>query len=70
MAKEHIKKRVKKAEDQLGVGQIDPRNTARVFWKCDDVYNWYLPNGEIEVISEAEYVARGGHLITWDDKEK
>jgi len=69
MTKEHIKKRVKEAENRLGVGQIDGRNVARVYWKPNDVYRWYLPNGEIEEVSEAEYVARGGHLITWEDAE-
>lgn len=67
MRRESIKKRLKQAEMKIGVNQIDSRNVARVYFYHDDLYDWYLPNGDIEKITEDEYVARGGLLIAWND---
>lgn len=67
MKRETIKKRIKDAEMKIGVGQIDGRNVARVYFVHDDLYDWYLSNGEIEKITEEEYVARGGILLTYED---
>jgi len=68
MKRESIKKRIKDAEMKIGVGQIDSRNVARVYFYHDELYKWYLPNGDIEMITEEEYIARGGMLITWKDE--
>ncbi len=67
MSKETIKKRIKDAENKIGVGRIDSRNTARVYWGPGELYAWYLSSGEVEKLTEEEYVARGGLLITWAD---
>ena len=68
MRRESIKKRLKQAEMKIGVNQIDSRNVARVYFYHDELYKWYLPNGDFEMITEDEYVARGGMLITWKDE--
>lgn len=68
MKREKIKKRIKDAEIKIGVGQIDSRNVARVYWGPDELIDWYLSSGEIEKITVDEYVARGGFLITWVDE--
>ena len=69
MRRDSIKKRIKKAEMKIGVGQIDGRNVARVYWGPGERYDWYLSSGEAEKISEDEYVARGGYLIIWKDEQ-
>jgi len=68
--RERIKKRIKDAEIKIGVGQIDGRNVARVYWGSDELYTWYLSNGEIEKITDDEYIARGGIFISWDDNDQ
>ena len=69
MKRESVKKRIKDAEIKIGVGQIDGRNVARVYWGPDELIDWYLSSGEIEKITVDEYVARGGYVITWKDKD-
>jgi len=63
MTKEHIKKRVKKAEDRLAIGNDE----FHVGWRQDGLCEWVLPDGTIELITEAEFKARGGILLSWDD---
>lgn len=69
MKRESVKKRIKEVETKIGVGQIDGRTVARVYWGPDELIDWYLSSGEIEKITVDEYVARGGHVITWKDKD-
>lgn len=68
MIKQSIKQRVKQLEQRIGTGTIEGRNVARVYFIKDDLYVWYLPNGEIEKITEAEYVKRGGTIVKWDQE--
>lgn len=39
-----------------------------VSWRNDGLVEWDLPNGETELITEAEYKARGGILVRWVDE--
>ncbi len=63
MKRESIKKRVEKAENRLEMGD----NAIRVGWRNDGLCEWILPDGTVELISEAEFKARGGILLSWDD---
>ncbi len=58
----HIQARVEKLENS----QV-PEDRVHVSWRDDGLIEWTLPNGETELITEAEFLARGGRLITWDD---
>ena len=66
MRRESIKNRIKKAENRLDLGD----NVIRVGWRQDHLCEWILPDGTVELISEAEFKARGGILLSWDDIEK
>ncbi len=66
MRRESIKNRIKKAENRLDLGD----NVIRVGWRQDDLCEWILPDGTVELITEAEFKARGGILLSWDDIEK
>ena len=66
MKRESIKKRVKDAENRLEMGD----NAIRVGWRHDGLCEWILPDGTMELISEAEFKARGGILLSWDDIER
>ena len=68
MRRESIKKRLKKAESRLDL--VD--NRFFICWReaGDDTVDWHLPNGSVERITEAEFKARGGILLTWDDIER
>jgi len=34
----------------------------------DGLLEWYFDNGEVELVTEAEYKARGGIIVTWQDR--
>jgi len=46
----------------------EPPGKITVCWRNDGLVEWDLPNGETELITEAEYEARGGILIEWVDE--
>ncbi len=59
--KKTIKARIEKLEtDQEPAGEIS------VSWRNDGLIEWTL-NGEIELLTEAEFLARGGKIIRWED---
>ncbi len=39
-----------------------------VSWRTDGLVEWDLPGGGTELITEAEYKARGGILVRWVDE--
>ena len=45
-----------------------PPDKISVSWRTDGLVEWDLPNGETELITEAEYKARGGVLVKWVDE--
>ena len=45
-----------------------PPDSISVSWRNDGLVEWDLPNGETELITEAEYKARGGILVRWVDE--
>ena len=50
------------------VSKQEPPTGISVSWRTDGLVEWDLPNGETELITEAEYKARGGILIEWVDE--
>lgn len=46
----------------------EPPTRISVSWRNDGLVEWDLPNGETELITEAEYKARGGILIKWESE--
>ena len=50
------------------VKKQEPPASISVSWRTDGLVEWDLPNGETELITEAEYEARGGILIKWVDE--
>lgn len=52
-----ISKAVKKQEPPAGIS---------ICWRDDGLVEWDLPNGETELVTEAEFRARGGILIKWE----
>lgn len=46
-----------------------PEVSIGVSWRTDGLIEWTLPNGETELITEAEYLARGGKIVRWTDHE-
>ena len=50
------------------VSKQEPPYKISVSWRNDGLVEWDLPNGETELITEAEYEARGGILIKWVDE--
>jgi len=59
-----IKARIEELETAKKPGN---KSSISVCWRSDDLVEWTLPNGEIELITEAEFLARGGRLIKWDE---
>lgn len=57
-------KAIKKAVDLKAPDSI----SISVSWRNDGLVEWDLPNGETELITEAEYKARGGILVRWVDE--
>lgn len=50
------------------VSKQAPPDSISVSWRNDGLVEWDLPNGETELITEAEYKARGGILVRWVDE--
>lgn len=46
----------------------DPAIRITVNERKDGLLEWYFDNGEVELITEAEYRARGGIIVTWQDR--
>ena len=46
----------------------EPPGKITVCWRNDGLVEWDLPNGETELITEAEYKARGGILVKWESE--
>lgn len=46
----------------------DPAIRITVNERKDGLLEWYFDNGEVELITEAEYRARGGIVVTWQDR--
>lgn len=63
-----MKKTIKARVERLESDQ-EPAVEIGVSWRNDGMVEWILPNGEIELITEAEYKARGGKIIRWVDHE-
>lgn len=40
-----------------------------VYWRKDGLHEWHLPDGSIELISEEEYLKRGGRIIRYAEDE-
>ncbi len=57
-------KAIKKAVDLKAPDSI----SISVSWRNDGLVEWDLPSGETELITEAEYKARGGILVRWVDE--
>ena len=57
-------KAIKKAVDLKAPDSI----SISVSWRNDGLVEWDLPNGETELITEAEYKARGGILVKWESE--
>lgn len=63
-----MRNRVKRlAEVSKAITIKEPPERVTVCWREDDLCEWPLPNGDIELITEAEFKKRGGTLITWED---
>jgi len=63
-----MKKTIKARIEELETDQ-EPEVRITVSWRNDGMVEWTLPNGEIELITEAEYKARGGKIVRWEDHE-
>ncbi len=63
MNRQAIRRRLEKLEKKQ-----DPAIRITVYERKDGLHEWTLPNGEIELISEAEFKARGGIIVTWQDR--
>lgn len=46
----------------------EPPGKIFVSWRNDGLVEWDLPNGETELVTEAEFKARGGILIKWESE--
>ena len=63
MTKQSLKRRIERLEKL----KQDETTRISVSWRNDGMVEWTLPNGDIELITEAEYKARGGIIVTWQD---
>ena len=50
------------------VSKQEPPYKISISWRTDGLVEWDLPNGETELITEAEYKARGGILVKWESE--
>jgi len=64
--KARIKKELENIENKIAPGD---EIHIKVDWRNDDLYEWDLPGGSIELISEEEYLKRGGLIIRYPEEE-
>ena len=64
--KARIKKELENIENKIAPGD---EIHIKVDWRNDDLYAWDLPGGSIELISEEEYLKRGGLIIRYPEEE-
>jgi len=57
---ERIEKRLDPDDDELDIS---------VNWREDDLYEWKLEDGSIELITREEFEKRGGVIVEWPDDE-
>ena len=62
----NTKKRLDDIEDRL-----DPKEkiSIKVNWRDDDLIEWDLEDGSVELITEDEFKRRGGILVEWSSDE-
>lgn len=60
------KNKLNKIERQL---QPDEEFDISVNWRDDDLYEWKLEDGSIELITKEEFEKRGGVIVSWPDDE-
>jgi len=61
----------KKKLDDLEA-RIDPKHddiSIKVNWREDDLIEWDLEDGSIELITKDEFINRGGVLVEWSENE-
>jgi len=65
-----MKSRIKKELENIE-NKIAPSDEIhiKVNWRSDDLHEWDLPDGSIELISEEEYLQRGGRIIRYPEEE-
>jgi len=63
MNRQAIRRRLEKLEKKQ-----DPAIRITVNERKDGLLEWYSDNGEVELVTEAEYRARGGIVVTWQDR--
>ena len=64
--KSKIKNELEKIEKKIAPGD---EIHIKVNWRSDDLHEWDLPDGSIELISEEEYLKRGGLIIRYPEEE-
>lgn len=64
MTRQSLRRRIEKLEKKQ-----EPESRITVSWRTDGMVEWTLPNGEVELVTEAEFKARGGVIYGWVDRE-
>jgi len=64
-----IKNELEKIEKSLDPKDDDLKISVRVNWRDDDLYEWHLEDGSIELIKRDEFERRGGIVVEWPDDE-
>lgn len=63
MIKESLRRRLEKLENKQ-----KPVDRITVNERTDGLFEWESPDGKIELVDEAEYRARGGIIVTFQDR--
>ena len=64
-----VKSKLKGVEKSLMISSGDDAISIKMNWREDDLIEWPLEDGSIELITRDEFKKRGGILVEWPDDE-